>query len=649
MLLTDDILKLPGVGGRYSDLLKNLSISTIGDLLQYYPSYYKDSSEVGGLATLDKETKKTVTASLIQLKNVRLRNGKYLQTGILSDGENILEVIWFNKPFLTKTLKPPINLILTGKLNPKKTKPQFMSPDFEIKKDDQFETLHMGRIVPVYNLTQGISSRWIRTKIKYVVENIELFEDLVDPIPQEILTDHNLIGLKAALNLIHFPNNKQDIIDARKRLGFDELLLIQKKLLERRREAEKEKSYSIRNTNHLSDQLITSLPYDLTSSQKDSISEIHSDLRKPHPMRRLLQGDVGSGKTIVALLSALPVLEEGLQVVLLAPTAILAQQHYQTISKLLGKKYKIGLITKETAKQAPLDCQLLIGTHAILVHKDQLINKLALLIIDEQHRFGVGQRRELLALRGDEMIPHLLQLTATPIPRSIALTLFGDYDVSKIYPPTTRKIVKTLLVPETKREDSIKWINSVIDEKGQAFWIFPAIEESELSNAKSLEAHFPLLKTTFANRRLELVHGKLNADVKDSTIDRFQKGKTDILVSTTVVEVGIDIPGANLIVIEDAHRFGLAQLHQLRGRVGRNNQESWCLLYYNEEKPEVRERLEYFAKESDGIKIAEFDLQRRGPGEVYGTIQSGLPNLKIAKFSNLELLKISKTVADTLY
>ncbi len=649
MLLTDHVLKLPGVGGSFANLLEGLSISTIHDLLHYYPSYYKDSSEVGSLATLDKETKKTVTASLIQLKNVRLRNGKYLQTGILSDGENTLEVIWFNKPFLTKTLKPPVNLILTGKLNPKKTKPQFMSPDFEIKKDDQFETLHMGRIVPVYHLTQGISARWIRTKIKFILDNIELFEDLLDPIPQEILTENNLIGLKEALNSIHFPDSKQDIIDARKRLGFDELLSIQKKLLERRRRGEKDNSYSIEKSDDTIDQLITSLPYDLTASQKDSISEIHGDLRKTHPMRRLLQGDVGSGKTIVALLSAIPVLQAGLQVILLAPTAILAQQHFQTISKLLGKKYKIALITKETAKQAPTNCQLLIGTHAILVHRNQLINKLALLIIDEQHRFGVGQRRELLALRGDEMIPHLLQLTATPIPRSIALTLFGDYDVSKIYPPTTRKTVKTLLVPETKREDSIKWINSVIDDNGQAFWIFPAIEESEFSNAKSLEAHFPLLKTTFANRRLELVHGKIKANIKDETIDKFQKGKTDILVSTTVVEVGIDIPGANLIVIEDAHRFGLAQLHQLRGRVGRNNQESWCLLYYNEDKPEVRERLEYFAKESDGIKIAEFDLQRRGPGEVYGTIQSGLPNLKIAKFSNLELLKMSKTVADILY
>lgn len=648
MLLSDGVNTLPGVGPSYATLLEKLSIQTIGELLNYFPIYYKDSSETGSLDSLDKISKKTVSARLIELKNIRLRNRKFIQKGILSDGENLLEVMWFNMPYLTKTLKPPIDLILTGRLNPKQTKPQLLSPDFEIRKTDDFETLHLGRIVPIYDLSRGISSKWLRTKIKYVIDHIQDFTDLIDPIPSAILRKHSLIDLSTALSTIHFPGSKEEIVAARKRLGFDELLHIQKKLLENKKASLVENSYSVDINQPKIDQLITSLPFDLTVSQLRSIGEIHEDLNKNYPMRRLLQGDVGSGKTIVAVFAALPILEAGYQVVMLAPTTILAKQHYQSIRKSLGNAYNISLITHDTVKSFKGKSQFIIGTHAVLANKDKLIHNLALLIIDEQHRFGVEQRRAL-SLHDDFHRPHLLQLTATPIPRSIALTLFGDYNVSKIYPPTTRKIVKTLLVPETKRESSITWIKSILQEGGQAFWIFPAIEESELSDAKSLENSLPILKEKFKSFRLDFVHGKIKSAIKDKTINNFLNKKIDLLVSTTVVEVGIDIPGANLMIVEDAHRFGLAQLHQLRGRVGRNNQDAWCLLFYNESKKEARDRLEYFARETDGIKIAEYDLGRRGPGEVYGTIQSGIPNLKIARFSNLELLNISKQVADVLY
>jgi len=649
MHLTDNINSLPGVGYRYGALLSQLGIETINELLNYFPSYYKDSSTVGMLSELDKVQKRTVNATLVKLKNIRLRNGKFIQKGTLTDGEVELNVTWFNQPYLIKSLVPPIDLIISGKLNPKATKPELISPEYEIVKSEDYENIHIGRIVPVYPLTKGITSKWLRVKIKYLIDNIDQIEDLVDQLPLIIREKYKLLELTDALKFIHFPQESKDITEARRRLGFDELLNIQKILIENSLKIKTQPAFSISINNETMEKIKTKLPFTLTESQNTTIEEIHNDIGKPHPMRRLLQGDVGSGKTIVALLGLLPVLENGYQVVLLAPTGILAQQHYQSITKLLDRKYKTSLITKETYNEKDAKSQLLIGTHAILKHKSKLIHNLAMVIIDEQHRFGVEQRRELLELKSNNKVPHLLQLTATPIPRTVALTLFGDYQVSKIYPPKERKMIRTFLVPEQKRADSYDWIKNVVNNKGQAFWIFPAIEESEKMQIMNLEQSYPIIEKLFNEFQSDVIHGKIKADIKDKKIEQFAKGKTQILVSTTVVEVGIDIPGANLIIIESAERFGLAQLHQLRGRVGRKNQDAWCLLYYNENKEEVRNRLEFFAKNTDGIKIAEYDLNRRGPGEVYGIQQSGLPNLKIARFSNLEQLKQVQEASEILY
>lgn len=646
MQLDDSIKTLAGIGPNSVEKLNNLGIETIGNLLFHYPTYYKDSSNVGSLSTLDKLNKRTVTATLTQLKNVRLRNGKFLQKGLLTDGEAELDVVWFNQPYLTKNLKPPVELVLSGKLNPKQNKPQFMSPEYEIVSSDHEKSLHLGNIVPVYKLTKGITPKWIRNKINYLVKNIDLINDLDESLSQEIRDKYKLIEKIEAIKLIHFPQSTDDIVKARKRLGFDELLGIQEKLLKNRKALEKQPAHQAKVIEDELTKIINTLPFSLTNSQKTAIAEIHEDISKPHPMRRLLQGDVGSGKTIVALLALLPFIAMGKQVVLLAPTSILAGQHFDSANKLLGEKYNIGLVTSAT-KERSSKLDLIIGTHAVLANKDLLIKDLAMVIIDEQHRFGVKQRQELAKLTQSTIKPHILQLTATPIPRTVALTLFGDYKVSRIDPPKTRKVVKTHLVPETKRTDSYAWIKSIVDEGGQVFWILPAIEEQ--SELKSLSTFFPSLKKEFKTYKLSELHGKVSGKKKDEILVKFSKGKTEILVATTVVEVGIDIPGANLIVIESAERFGLAQLHQLRGRVGRNNQESWCLLYYNESNDQVKRRLEYFAKEHDGIKIAKFDLQRRGPGEVYGDIQSGIPNLKIAKFSNLELLDLSRKAALELY
>lgn len=649
MQLNDNIASLPGVGYRYSALLSQLGIETISDLLNYYPSYYKDTSNVGNLTDLDKLQKRTVNATLVELKNIRLRNGKFIQKGKLTDGEVELNVTWFNQPYLTKSLKPPVELLINGKLNPKANKPELISPEFEIIKTEDYENLHIGRVVPVYPLTKGITSKWLRIKIKYLIDNLDLIVDLKDELPKSIIQKFDLLILSEAIKQIHFPVSGSEITQARRRLGFDELLEIQRKLIENNKKIKSQKAYPITTDSDSISSFITKLPFQLTDSQKEAVSEIHADIKNPHPMRRLLQGDVGSGKTIVALLSLLPVLENGKQAVLLAPTGILAQQHYQSISNLLNNKYKIALITKETVKNEPGEKQLLIGTHAILKHKENLIRNLGMVIIDEQHRFGVDQRRELLELKSGNEVPHLLQLTATPIPRTVALTLFGDYKVSKIYPPEERMQVKTFLVPEKKRKDSYSWIKHTISDEGQAFWIFPAIEESEKLKIKNLEQSYPLIQKHFGEFKTDVIHGKIKAEMKDQKIEKFAKGITKILVSTTVVEVGIDIPKANLIIIESAERFGLAQLHQLRGRVGRKNQQAWCLLFYDESKEEVGNRLEFFSKNSDGIKIAEYDLNRRGPGEVYGIQQSGLPNLKIARFSNLEQLKQVQEASELIF
>jgi ATP-dependent DNA helicase RecG len=369
-------------------------------------------------------------------------------------------------------------------------------------------------------------------------------------------------------------------------------------------------------------------------------------------MYRLLQGDVGSGKTIVALLAAVPIMESGYQCVILAPTSVLAKQHYQNALTIFKEHYKISLITAEDSPSNNSDAaDLIIATHAILYNKEKYIKNLGLLVIDEQHRFGVEQRRELLELKAPECKPHLLHMTATPIPRSVALTLFGEIDVSIIDKPQGRLDPVTRIVEQDKKMISWEWISEQIKNGGQVFWICPLIEETEEPDDSTIKVldQTQALKKLWPKFRIEYLHGKLKAKEKDAIIKDFQEGRIDVLVSTTVVEVGIDIPRANIIVIENAERYGLAQLHQLRGRVGRRNQKSWCLLYtpmLDNEK--IRSRLTFFSQENSGIKIAEFDLKQRGPGEVYGTIQSGIPQLKIANFGNTEFLALVRQAAQEI-
>lgn len=647
--LSDSVSALAQVGPRQKDNFNRIGINTIADLLYHFPKYYRDTSNIVMLSELNREQRQTVKVKLLDLKNIRIRGGKSIQKGTITDDSGEIKVTWFNQPFILNALPINSEILLSGKLSSKSIKPELLGPEYEVVK---INNINLGKIIPIYPLTEGITIKWLRARFDQLIRSINNIEDLNETLPKNILNEYQLLDLKSALTQIHSPQTQESLILARKRLAFDELLDIYLKLIKEKQERLNSAAAKIKIKQTQIDDFINTLPFKLTMSQVSAVQDIFTDYCKNYPTNRLIQGDVGSGKTIVALLSTLPVISSGYQVVVLAPTTVLANQHYETFKKLIGKDHRIQLLTQATVKNKDinLDSQIIIATHSILYHQ-KVLNNLGLLIIDEQHRFGVQQRQQLLELKTQNITPHLLNLTATPIPRSIALTLFGEIDVSVIEKPTQRKTTKSFLVPSNKRKDSLLWIKDKLINGSQVFWICPLIENQieedvETASLKAVKKMAQDITNQFPKRNIGLMHGKLSNEEKNKVIERFRNKEIDILVSTTVIEVGIDIPGADIIVIEDAERFGLAQLHQLRGRVGRNNQDSWCLLFTNlEDNEKIRNRLTYFTKESNGIKIAEFDLRNRGPGEVYGTMQSGIPNLKIANFGNSDFLMTVREAA----
>jgi len=645
---TDPVTTIPFIGPKQAQLLSKLGILTVGDLLEYYPVYYKDTSKTVTLIELNRDFKQTVKVTIEDIKNIRIKNGKFIQKGIVSDNTGSCEVTWFNQPYLTKSLKKGMEVLISAKLDVASTKPIIISPEYEVVKE---ENIHLGRIAPIYPLTKGVSAKWLRTRFAFLVKKLEDISGL-KTLPKDIEEKYQLISTPKALQGIHMPKNEDDIVKARKKLAFMELTEIYLKLFKEKQQRTAAKAPDVAKVGDRQEYFKNEFPYELTKSQMKALSEINQDLIDGSPMYRLLQGDVGSGKTIVALLAAVPIMESGYQCVILAPTSVLAKQHYQNALTIFKEHYKISLITAEDSPSNNSDAaDLIIATHAILYNKEKYIKNLGLLVIDEQHRFGVEQRRELLELKAPECKPHLLHMTATPIPRSVALTLFGEIDVSIIDKPQGRLDPVTRIVEQDKKMISWEWISEQIKNGGQVFWICPLIEETEEPDDSTIKVldQTQALKKLWPKFRIEYLHGKLKAKEKDAIIKDFQEGRIDVLVSTTVVEVGIDIPRANIIVIENAERYGLAQLHQLRGRVGRRNQKSWCLLYtpmLDNEK--IRSRLTFFSQENSGIKIAEFDLKQRGPGEVYGTIQSGIPQLKIANFGNTEFLALVRQAAQEI-
>lgn len=616
MNLSNNITVVPGVGSIMAAKLAKLEIHTVFDLLHHLPFRYEDRRIITSVKDVRPGNLITLVGTISEIKNEYTKSGKIIQKGELADETGKIMVTWFNQRYLPRTIIKGSQVSLYGKADWFGKKLAMISP--EINDPDT-----AGKIIPVYPETAGLTSKWLRSKIKNVLDN-NTFDDYLP-------TDLNLPEFNLSLKRIHFPDGL-DIETFRKRLAFDELLKLEAIAVVRKHDWQNRGVAHKLQINKLQiNKFIESLPYKLTNSQKIAINEILTDLEKPVAMNRLLEGDVGSGKTVVAAIACLVAYQNGFSSLFMAPTQILAQQHFDTLSKLLNPfNVKVGLATS----QAKIDGDVIVGTQALLNSEHKNIG---LIVIDEQHRFGVAQRT-LLQHKGGT--PHVLTMTATPIPRTLALVLYGDLDLSVLNEmPAGRKIVKTWIVPENKRLAAIEWIKK---QNTQVFWVCSLIEESEsLGAIKAVNIEFESLKKSFSDLKLGLLHGRMKAAEKNKVIEDFRNQKIDVLVATPVVEVGMDIPNASIMVIEDAHRFGLAALHQLRGRVGRAGQQAYCLLFSQQDT----QRLKAMELHHNGVVLSEIDFKIRGGGNIYGTDQHGRSQLKTATYNDFEMLpKVRETL-----
>lgn len=576
------------------------------DLLRHYPFRYEDLTNVE-------------RGIVVNSKNIYTRAGKTVQKIMVKTDRGVKELTYFNQPYLVRNLTTGVKMSLAGN-------------EYEINGP----LIHTGRLVPIYPETKGVTSKMLRRKIWNLLKQPKF----ADWLPGKIIKQNRLVDLDTALRQVHFPDSQKQAERARQRLAFDEMLQFQLLALKsKKRWQEKQLSHRLTINRRKINQLLASLPYILTPSQTSALGEILDDLSRPQAMNRLLQGEVGSGKTVVAAVAMYAVCLNGFHSALMAPTEILAQQHYQTLKKIFEHTaVKVGLVTK-SAKETG---DILVGTHALLFKK---IIELGLLVIDEQHRFGVRQRVKLLQI---SPVPHLLSMTATPIPRTLALTAYAHLNLSQLKPLPGKQAPKTWLVPESKRPGAYSWIGKQIREnQAQVFFVCPLIDPSQkekMQDIKAVNHEFDYLKLVFNEFNLALIHGRIKAEEKKKIIENFSRGKIDILVATPVIEVGIDIPGASIIVVENAERFGLAQLHQLRGRVGRRGQTGYCLLFGREKN----DRLKILESVSDGLKLAEMDLQFRGPGEWYGLAQHGFLSFKLADPFDLKLVTLTKKAAEVI-
>ncbi len=637
MDLKAPISTLPLVGPKYVQKLAKLDIKTLEDLLYHIPFRYQDFSEISKIGSFPIGETATIKGEILEFKNEYTRQGRKIQSASIYDGTGKITAVWFNQPFLARVLPPGTKLSLSGKLQWWKKQKAIYSPEYEVVTESS-ETIHTGRLVPVYPATAGISPKWIRSRISALLKLLPK-ENLNDYLPKNL----NFMNLWEAVQSVHFPKSLEEAETARKRLAFDELLFIQLLNLHKKSLWQKnEPTHKLTIDKDKLQQFFHLLPFTLTSSQLRSINEILNDLSGDKPMNRLLEGDVGSGKTIVAAISAYIVYLNGFKSAIMAPTQILAQQHFETLTEIFKKTdLKVSLAGEG---------DIIVGTHA-LIHKNVKLRDVALVVIDEQHKFGVEQRTHLIhKSKKGNIAPHVLTMTATPIPRTIALTLYGELELSTLDElPKGRKKVTTWIVPPAKRNPAYAWLKDQISNfKNQIFIVCPLIEESEsetLANAKAATIEFEKLKIIFKDFRIGLLHGRMKVEEKNRVLDEFRSGKIDILVTTPVVEVGVDIPNANIMLIESADRFGLASLHQLRGRIGRGDKKAYCLLFTENSNNKVLARLSALKENNSGFRLAEIDLGLRGPGEVLGTRQHGETNLKIASWQDIDLIKLSKTIA----
>ncbi|MFC1970907.1 ATP-dependent DNA helicase RecG, partial [Chloroflexota bacterium] len=669
--LDSPITVIKGISTSLATKFGKLGVETVRDLLHFFPHRHLDYSQLKFISQLAEGEEQTIVANVWQAQETRL-GGRRGTEAIVGDETGNIRVVWYNQPYLAKRLVTNARIVLSGRVSLFKGRHVFQSPEWEMVESQ--DSVHTARLVPVYPLTHGLRTRQVRKLMKEVVDRwVWQMEDFL---PSELRNRLNLLELPQAINQAHYPEDETTKDQARVRLAFDELFILQLGVMSQKRDWQSSQPGNPFNiASPLLDTFLKSLPFTLTLAQDRVLGEIQADLQKSQPMCRLLQGEVGSGKTVVATAALLLAVVNGYQGAFMAPTEILADQHFATIcellsrvgyqegegylrsySGLLSRPLKVALLIgdikqlkKQKLQQAigEGEVDIVIGTHA-LVQKGLVFHKLGLVVVDEQHRFGVEQRS---ALREKGFNPHMLVMTATPIPRTLALTLYGDLDLSVIDEvPPGRQVVKTKWLKPQQRDSAYAFINRQVAEGRQAFIVCPLIEESEVIVAQAAVVEYKhLSQDVFPDLRLGLLHGRLASSDKDDVMNRFRTGELDILVSTPVVEIGIDVPNATVMMVESADRFGLSQLHQFRGRVGRGQEQSYCMLLVENPSEVGRERLDIIENVQDGFKLAEEDLRLRGPGEFFGTRQSGLPDLRMAKLSDVALLEMARSEAINLF
>jgi len=639
---------IKGVGPTVITKLAVLGVRSVEDLIENFPRRYDDYSQVAAIHNI-RPGAVTIQAEIKQVKGRYVRRGMHITEAVASDATDSVRLVWFNQPYREAALKKGQSYYISGLYELSHQRFAIMNPSVELVSDFPVNT---ARIVPIYRETKGLTSNQLRRFVREVLPQVRA---LPETLPTWILKEQRLLGRAEALKTMHFPENSAALDVARKRLGFEEVFELSLAALLNKYELLQDTALAVPFNPQLARTFVGHLPFTLTDAQRKVVWQIYQDMQKTQPMNRLVEGDVGSGKTVVAAMAAVMAIAEGYQVALMAPTELLARQHAETIYRLLeplGLHGKVTLLVggmkpkeKDQARAhiATAEAQFIIGTHALIQEKVD-VSKLGLVVIDEQHRFGVEQRKKLMAKAGH--MPHLLSLTATPIPRSLALTLYGELDVSilDVKPAGRQPILTTIVSPNSRAQ-----MNAKIEQKlaggRQMFVVCPLITDSAQSKANSAEKIYEQFRTKdFKKWRVGLLHGKMKAAEKNAIMADFVAHNIDVLVSTTVIEVGVDVPNASVMLVEAAERFGLAQIHQLRGRVGRGQHQSCCYLMMSDSKTPPR-RLQALERSSDGFKLAELDLELRGPGAIYGTMQHGELDLRVAKLTDMHLIAAARNAA----
>jgi ATP-dependent DNA helicase RecG len=648
MELTAPVTELKGVGEELAKKLTVLGVNTVSDLIEDYPRRYEDYSKISNIKNL-RPGAVTIQAKISSATGRYVRRGMHITEAIASDETASVRLVWFNQPYRAAAIKVGQDYFVAGEYALRRGRFSITNPSVELVSDFPVNT---ARIIPVYRETKGLKSNQIRRLIR---EALRIVNELPEHLPQWLLEQQGLISFSEAVSEIHFPSTSEALAKATRRLAFEEVFELTLAALLNKRDVAQEKGIKIAFKEKLAKDFVSGLPFKLTNAQRKAVWQVYQDMAKSQPMNRLIEGDVGSGKTVVAAMAALMAMEQGFQAALMAPTEILARQHAETLFNLLenvGYGEQVGLLvgslnavqkTAVQAKTADGSVKMIIGTHALISEKVDM-HKLGLIVIDEQHRFGVDQRKKLQAKAGH--MPHVLHMTATPIPRSLALTLYGELDISVLDElPPGRQVIKTKVCAPASRPELNKIIDGELAAGRQMFVVCPLISDTDTSAGLSAEEVYKRLsERDFKHRKVALLHGQMKSADKEKVMAEFLAKKYDILVSTTVIEVGIDVPNASIMLIEGAERFGLAQIHQLRGRVGRGAYQSYCYLMLSDAKA-PSQRLRALENTTDGFKLAELDLRLRGPGAIYGTLQHGALDLRIAKLTDTKMIAAARAAA----